>query len=179
MTPPPVPSFLTLVKFWADLTTQLGTVRLFASEQALLALIFDPPAPGASFPSPGSPSSHPIADILRRAERQLSEYFEGQRQTFDLPLAPQGTRFQQQVWNQLLRVPYGQTLSYGELAQRVGNPRASRAVGSANGKNPLPIIIPCHRIVGANGSLTGYSCGLPRKKYLLDLERACPRFPEL
>ena len=109
--------------------------------------------------------------LLREPIRQLQEYFAGKREDFDLPLAPQGTPFQQKVWKHLRQIPYGETISYGELARRVGNPNASRAVGLANGSNPIPIIIPCHRVIGSNGKLTGYGGGLPIKEKLLALER--------
>ncbi len=102
---------------------------------------------------------------------QLQAYFAGELRRFHLRLAPEGTRFQQEVWRQLLTIPYGETISYGELARRVGNPRASRAVGAANGRNPLPIVIPCHRVIGASGALTGFGGGLPIKAALLALER--------
>ena len=102
---------------------------------------------------------------------QLTEYFEGRRRQFDLPLAPQGTPFQQRVWSALLDIPYGETISYGELASRIGQKSASRAVGLANGSNPLPIVIPCHRVIGANGKLTGYGGGLAIKERLLAHER--------
>ena len=105
------------------------------------------------------------------AVRQLREYFEGKRSGFDLPLAPEGTAFQRTVWRALQDIPYGATISYGELARRVGNPKASRAVGSANGANPLPIVIPCHRVIAGDGSLGGFGGGLPVKQALLDLER--------
>lgn len=104
------------------------------------------------------------------ARRQLAEYFAGTRREFDLPLDSRGTPFQQEVWAELCRIPYGQTISYGELARRVGNPAAARAVGLANGRNPLAIIVPCHRVIGANGKLVGFGGGLDRKKILLDLE---------
>lgn len=102
---------------------------------------------------------------------QLAEYFAGTRTQFDLPLAPEGTPFQQRVWKALLDIPYGETISYGELAERIGKRSASRAVGLANGSNPLPIVIPCHRVIGSNGKLTGYGGGLPIKQQLLALER--------
>jgi methylated-DNA-[protein]-cysteine S-methyltransferase len=104
------------------------------------------------------------------ATSQLVEYFAGDRTEFDLPLAPVGTDFQLRVWTALLDVPYGETVSYGEIAEAVGKPTASRAVGAANGQNPISIIAPCHRIIGANGSLTGYGGGLERKAWLLNLE---------
>jgi methylated-DNA-[protein]-cysteine S-methyltransferase len=108
---------------------------------------------------------------LHEARGQLNAYFAGKLTAFDLPLAPQGTEFQQQVWLELLRIPYGATTTYGEIARRVGDPTASRAVGAANGQNPLAIIVPCHRVVGADGSLTGYGGGLSIKRYLLDHEQ--------
>jgi methylated-DNA-[protein]-cysteine S-methyltransferase len=103
---------------------------------------------------------------------QLEAYFAGELRRFNLRLAPEGTPFQRAVWNALLTIPYGETISYGELARRVGNPRASRAVGAANGRNPLPIVVPCHRVIGNDGTLTGYGGGLPIKEALLALERA-------
>jgi O-6-methylguanine DNA methyltransferase len=107
---------------------------------------------------------------LKAAAAQLEEYFQGKRKTFDLPLTPRGTAFQQRVWQTLCQIPFGATWSYGQLARAVGNPAASRAVGLANGKNPLPIVIPCHRVIGANGRLTGFGGGLPTKAALLALE---------
>src|SRR2546427_12385838 len=109
---------------------------------------------------------------LARARHQLDEYFARTRTTFDLPLDPPGTTFQQQVWDLLRTIPYGTTTSYGELARRLGDPRATRAVGAANGKNPIPIIVPCHRVVGARGELTGFGGGLDRKRWLLEHEGA-------
>jgi methylated-DNA-[protein]-cysteine S-methyltransferase len=106
------------------------------------------------------------------AARQLEEYFAGKRTSFDLPLALTGTPFQRQVWEALRAIPYGRTVSYGQLADRLGRPTAARAVGLANGHNPIGIIVPCHRVVGANGDLTGYGGGLDRKRRLLDFERS-------
>lgn len=103
--------------------------------------------------------------------RQLAEYFAGKRQQFDLEIAPKGTAFQQRVWQELRKIPYGHTESYGEIAERIGNSKASRAVGMANGKNPIPIIVPCHRVIGKDGSLTGFGGGLDVKKQLLALEK--------
>lgn len=110
--------------------------------------------------------------VLRKAATQLGEYFAGERTAFDLPLAPRGTDFQQRVWLGLRDIPYGQTRSYAELARAVGAAGAFRAVGLANGRNPLSIVVPCHRVVGADGSLTGYGGGVERKRVLLDLERS-------
>ncbi len=109
--------------------------------------------------------------LLKQADNQLQEYFAGIRKTFDLPLAPKGTPFQLKVWQALLRVPYAQTRSYGQLAAQIGQAKACRAVGMANNKNPLPIFIPCHRVIGAGGKLIGYAGGLPMKEFLLALER--------
>jgi methylated-DNA-[protein]-cysteine S-methyltransferase len=113
--------------------------------------------------------------VLARAARQLGEYFAGERTSFDLPLAAQGTAFQQRVWDALRTIPYGATASYGEIAAQVGSPGASRAVGLANGRNPISIVVPCHRVIGADGSLTGYGGGLPAKRALLDLEGGAGR----
>lgn len=133
------------------------------------------------------PQAHWVADgvadgvanaaRLAPARRQLEEYFAGTRRVFDLPLDLVGTPFQQQVWQALCAIPWGQTISYGELARRIGNPAAVRAVGLANGRNPVSIIVPCHRVIGANGSLTGYGGGLPNKRFLLELEGALPAAP--
>lgn len=120
---------------------------------------------------PGEPVRSESSAILERAAEQLGEYFAGQRTTFDLPLEPDGTAFERSVWEELTRIPYGQTISYGQLAHRLGNPKAVRAVGRANGQNPISIIIPCHRVIGASGQLVGYGGGLDRKRFLLDLEQ--------
>jgi methylated-DNA-[protein]-cysteine S-methyltransferase len=105
-----------------------------------------------------------------RVSAQLAEYFAGRRKTFELELAPRGTEFQLAVWNELLKVGYGETITYAELARRIGKPSAVRAVGAANGANPIPVIVPCHRVIGSNGSLTGYGGGIDRKQWLLALE---------
>ena len=128
---------------------------------------------------PGPPNGGPYVDAgwarhdaaFRDVATQLREYFEGSRRAFELQLAPEGTPFQLRVWNALRDIPYGETISYGQLASRVGDPAAARAVGLANGSNPLPIVIPCHRVIGANGKLTGYGGGLAIKDRLLALER--------
>jgi methylated-DNA-[protein]-cysteine S-methyltransferase len=149
----------------------VGPLLLVADDQALRVIEFENPR------HPIRPSPHWQAgdsEVMRRAERQLAEYFRGERQRFELPLAPVGTPFQRQVWNTLAGIAYGQTISYAQLAQRVGKPTAMRAVGAANGRNPLPIVLPCHRVIGADGSLTGFGGGLPTKQYLLQLEGALP-----
>jgi len=119
---------------------------------------------------PGAGWLESSTGALEEAARQLREYFSGSRKGFDLPLAPDGTDFQRTVWRELQNIPYGRTISYGELARRIGNSKASRAVGAANGSNPIPIVIPCHRVIGANGKLTGFGGGLPIKEKLLALE---------
>ncbi|MBB6170002.1 methylated-DNA-[protein]-cysteine S-methyltransferase [Nocardiopsis mwathae] len=111
-----------------------------------------------------------VPDGFRETRRQLAAYFAGELTAFDLPLAPRGTEFQLRVWRELTTIPYGRTTSYGAIAAALGRPTASRAVGMANGRNPISIIVPCHRVVGADGSLTGYASGLPRKRHLLRLE---------
>jgi methylated-DNA-[protein]-cysteine S-methyltransferase len=111
------------------------------------------------------------------ARRQLGEYFAGERTRFDLPLRMNGTDFQREVWTALLDIGYGHTESYGELAQRIGKPDAVRAVGLANGRNPISVVVPCHRVIGASGSLTGYGGGLDRKRFLLELEAGVPSLP--
>jgi methylated-DNA-[protein]-cysteine S-methyltransferase len=113
-------------------------------------------------------------EVLAMTRLQLDEYFAGLRRGFELPLAPRGTEFQRAVWWRLAEIPYGETISYAQLATRVGKPSAMRAVGAANGRNPLPIVLPCHRVIGADGSLTGFGGGLPTKQFLLTLEGALP-----
>jgi len=149
------------------LETPIGKLLLAADAQAIRHI---------GFPKNGEPMLAQAGWIegqngpLREVSRQLREYFAGERTTFDLPLAPEGTDFQRNVWRKLQDIPYGHTISYGELARRVGNPKASRAVGAANGQNPIPIVIPCHRVIGANGTLTGFGGGLAAKEALLALE---------
>ncbi len=110
-------------------------------------------------------------ELLRETIKQLEEFFEGKRNCFDLPLEPKGTEFQKKVWDALQKIPFGETRSYGEIAKTIGNEKASRAVGMANNKNPIPIIIPCHRVIGANGKLVGYAGGLDIKEKLLKIEK--------
>jgi methylated-DNA-[protein]-cysteine S-methyltransferase len=152
----------------------LGPVTLVAADGALTGLYLDGRVPGkvlaALDAAAGSPEAADAA-VLEEAARQLAEYFDGRRRAFDLPLALEGTPFQRRVWEALLGVGYGETVSYGCIADRIGQPTAVRAVGHANGRNPVSIIVPCHRVVGGNGSLTGYGGGLENKARLLDLER--------
>lgn len=127
--------------------------------------------PEARHPLNMPPEWSRSSESFVEARRQFDAYFDGNLIDFDLPLAPHGTDFQQSVWRALRTIPYATTISYAELARRIGNPKASRAVGLANGANPLSIIVPCHRVIGTNGSLTGYGGGVEAKQYLLDLER--------
>jgi methylated-DNA-[protein]-cysteine S-methyltransferase len=140
-----------------------GPVRLYASDAGLthvyVSTLDGPEAINRETP------------LLARTASQLAEYFAGKRRVFDIPLAAQGTPFQQRVWNALATIPLGMTWSYGELARAIGKPAASRAVGAANGKNPIWLIVPCHRVIGANGTLTGYAGGLPIKQALLAHEQ--------
>jgi methylated-DNA-[protein]-cysteine S-methyltransferase len=147
-----------------SMPSPLGTLRLFG-EGDELTVISLPGDPLADAPVRETP-------VLDRARTQLEEYFAGTRKTFELPLAPRGTGFQQIVWRALLTIGYAETWSYGQLARAIGRPAASRAVGAANGRNPLAIVVPCHRVIGANGTLTGYGGGLPAKKWLLQHEMA-------
>jgi methylated-DNA-[protein]-cysteine S-methyltransferase len=126
-------------------------------------------------PKPNDPKHREQSDdeVLAAAREELAAYFAGKLQRFEVPLAPEGTSFQKRVWQALLDIPFGETESYGQLARRIGNPTAARAVGLANGRNPIAIIIPCHRVIGSNGTLVGYGGGLPRKRWLLDHEARC------
>jgi methylated-DNA-[protein]-cysteine S-methyltransferase len=153
----------------AYMDSPVGPLLLMADDDGLHLIEFENPR-------------HPVARgddwsagdnaVLRETRMQLDEYFAGTRRDFDLPLAPRGTKFQRDVWQALRRIPYGETISYAQLATRIGKPSAMRAVGAANGRNPLPIVVPCHRVIGADGSLTGFGGGLPTKQFLLQLEGA-------
>lgn len=153
--------------FFSDLESSIGPLRLTSDGKSLVSVHMMDPDDAASEPCNAIRDD----DRLARARDQLTAYFARERTTFDLPIAPQGTPFQLRVWDALLTIPYGETISYKELARRAGSPAASRAVGAANGRNPLPIIVPCHRVIGADGSLTGYGGGIDRKRTLLALER--------
>jgi methylated-DNA-[protein]-cysteine S-methyltransferase len=144
---------------------------LLTSERGMLSRLNMALQRGKVAPSP-EPAWRRDDKALNQARQQLGAYFEGDLQTFDLPLHMAGTPFQKQVWQGLLAIPYGTTISYAELARRIGRPGASRAVGAANGRNPIGIIVPCHRVIGANGTLTGYGGGLDRKEWLISHESA-------
>ena len=152
---------------YAHLPSPLGPLLLVSDSSGLRQINF--PRDGA--PAFADPSWQENLSVFAETIRQLRAYFAGELESFRLALVPQGTPFQQRVWSELCKIPYGETISYGELAGRIGNPNASRAVGLANGSNPIPIVIPCHRVIGANGKLTGYGGGLPIKEKLLALER--------
>jgi methylated-DNA-[protein]-cysteine S-methyltransferase len=152
---------------YAHLDTPIGTLLIAGDAAAVLQIAFPCQGKPVKAEAGWQPSQRgPVAEAVR----QLREYFAGTRTGFDLPLAPTGTAFQRSVWRQLQEIPYGETISYGELARRVGNPKASRAVGSANGANPLPIVIPCHRVIAGDGTLGGFGGGLSTKRTLLALE---------
>ena len=155
------------VIYYDELPTPVGPLQLVADDHGLRRIGFAT----ARHPAPPSPGWKRSPHALAFARVQLEEYFAGARQAFELPLHPLGTPFQLGVWDELARIPYGGTISYGELARRIGQPQAMRAVGAANGRNPLPIVLPCHRVIGADGSLTGFGGGLPTKRALLDLEQ--------
>jgi methylated-DNA-[protein]-cysteine S-methyltransferase len=153
---------------FSTLLTPVGKLTLVAEDSALLAVLWENDSPSrVPLPARKRSETHPI---LVRAGDQLAEFFAGERRRFDLPLRSSGTPFQAAVWNALREIPYGTTSSYSELARRIGKPGAHRAVGTANGKNPLSIVVPCHRVVAANGALAGFAGGLQAKRYLLDFE---------
>ncbi|MBO6635766.1 methylated-DNA--[protein]-cysteine S-methyltransferase [Parvibaculum sp.] len=159
----------------ATLETPIGRLRLAATDAGLAAVLF-PNQKDVAFPKrDGSAKARAQIDKTVKA---LTRYFEGKQKDFSgLTLAAQGTDFQKRVWNALTGIPFGQTRSYADIARAIGNPKGMRAVGLANGKNPLPIIVPCHRVIGADGSLTGFGGGLPTKKWLLEFEGiATPSF---
>lgn len=140
----------------------IGLLEIRASDAGITHILFiDEPTMAVS--------AHPL---IERCKAQLDEYFQGRRQTFDVPLAPQGTAFQQRVWLQLRDIAYGETCSYATISSGIGSPKSHRAVGAANGRNPLSIVVPCHRVIGSNGQLTGYAGGLERKQWLLRHEQA-------
>ena len=153
-----------------DYHSPIGVLALVCDDGALRGLYFENGKHGGP-PSDARTGTNAIVDAARR---QLDAYFAGRGATFDLPLAPEGTDFQRRVWRALATIPFGETRSYGEVAAMIGAPRASRAVGAANGRNPIPVIVPCHRVIGADGSLTGFGGGMERKRFLLTLEGGEP-----
>ncbi|TWI56652.1 methylated-DNA-[protein]-cysteine S-methyltransferase [Pseudomonas duriflava] len=157
------------------INSPIGRLRVAASDAGLHQIEFPESRHPVACGKDWQEAHHLLLDATRQ---QLDDYFAGHRQQFDLPLAPLGTPFQREVWQALAEIPYGLTWSYAQLAIRVGNPKAVRAVGAANGRNPLPIVLPCHRVIGTSGALTGFGGGLPVKQFLLELEGALPRVNE-
>jgi methylated-DNA-[protein]-cysteine S-methyltransferase len=147
--------------------TPIGPLTLVAMPHALSEVRF----PNARAVGPADGPREPEHDVLAQAARELAEYFEGSRLDFDVVLDPQGSPFQLAAWRGLREIPYGTTVSYGEQARRLGHPGKARAIGAANGSNPLPVVVPCHRVIGSDGSLTGFGGGLERKAWLLHHER--------
>ncbi|HYM20804.1 MAG TPA: methylated-DNA--[protein]-cysteine S-methyltransferase [Candidatus Kapabacteria bacterium] len=145
----------------STITSPLGTILITANDEAITSIWFEE----------SEVISTSSSKLIDEAVKQLMEYFSGIRKTFDLPLAPDGTEFQKKVWNSLLDIPYGKTVSYLDVSRKIGDEKAIRAVGMANGKNPISIVIPCHRVIGSDGKLTGYGGGLWRKEWLLRHER--------
>lgn len=164
---------MTTPQYLARHDSPLGPLLVVAGETALGGIWFDAQKHFPTGRLAGCIERE--TPLLKQARRELDEYFAGRRERFTLPCAPDGTPFQRAVWSAIALVPYGQTISYGELARRAGHAASVRAVGAATGRNPVGIVIPCHRIVGGDGSLTGYAGGLDRKRTLLALERAAPR----
>jgi len=155
---------------YCETSTPIGGLLLTGDGNALSGIAFQ----NGRHPAAISESWLRTEEPFRDAIAQLAAYFAGRLRRFDLALAPEGTPFQREVWSALTEIPYGETVSYSELARRIGRPAATRAVGAANGKNPLPIVVPCHRVIGANGSLTGFGGGISIKRRLLDLEAGAP-----
>jgi methylated-DNA-[protein]-cysteine S-methyltransferase len=153
--------------FFTTMASPIGELLLVGDGETLSGLYMQDGRKPKRVASDWSEAAAPFADV----KTQLEEYFAGTRTTFAVPLSPQGAPFEREVWRALEEIPYGETVSYGEIARRVGQPGAARAVGTANGRNPIAVIVPCHRVIGADGSLTGYGGGLERKRLLLELER--------
>jgi methylated-DNA-[protein]-cysteine S-methyltransferase len=151
------------MKYWEVYESKIGPLTILCDDEALLRIDFGT--------MEHENAVRERSELIGRAEGQLEEYMAGTRTEFDLPLKPEGTEFQKKVWNALLLIPYGETKSYKDIAVLIDNPKGCRAVGMANNRNPIPIIIPCHRVIGANGSLIGYGGGLDIKVKLLELER--------
>ena len=153
---------------YRTIDSPIGPLIIAGDHDGLRFLLF---GKGRNGQMKAKPEWEPDRGTLKEPAKQLTAYFAGKLRDFDLPLAPEGTPFQRAVWGELVKIPYGETTSYGELARRLGNPNAVRAVGLANGANPIAIVIPCHRVIGSNGSLVGYGGGLPIKQALLTLEQ--------
>jgi methylated-DNA-[protein]-cysteine S-methyltransferase len=154
---------------YKTIESPIGKLKLVASDKGLVAILWEQDSPRrVRLDELVADEQHPV---LVETARQLGQYFAGKRKTFSIALDMRGTRFQKDVWEALLAIPFGETRSYGQLAKQLGNPRASRAVGAANGRNPVSIIVPCHRVIGSSGKLTGFAGGLDAKAHLLGLEK--------
>ena len=156
--------------FWKKMPSPIGSLTVFANDEGITEIRF-PNSKSPNNKSPDQPGTKHSNRIVDMAINQLQDYFDGKLKTFDLPLRPSGTEFQKNVWRQLQQIGYGRTASYGEIATAIVKPKASRAVGMANSKNPIPIVVPCHRIIGKDGSLTGFAGGLDTKRWLLAHEQ--------
>jgi methylated-DNA-[protein]-cysteine S-methyltransferase len=154
---------------YKKMSSPIGELKLVASDNGLVAILWENDSPRRV--RLGEMVEDGQDPVLAETERQLKEYFAGKRKTFSVALDMKGTRFQKDVWEALLAIPFGETRSYGQLAKQLGNPRATRAVGAANGRNPVSIIVPCHRVIGSSGKLTGFAGGLDAKAHLLGLEK--------
>jgi methylated-DNA-[protein]-cysteine S-methyltransferase len=158
---------------YGEMNSPVGKLTLIASAEGLHAILWDTDLKNFKCEKIiGGFIRSQHEETIAQAKKQLAEYFEGKRKTFDLPLVLKGTDFQVQTWKQLLKIPYSKTISYAEQAEKIGNKNKARAVGMANGLNPIPIIIPCHRVIGSNGHLVGFAGGIDKKTYLLNLEKA-------
>jgi len=157
---------------WTKLESPVGELYLVAADGGLLAVVWETPSKWERISRRWTADSdHPV---LKKAVQQLREYFAGKRTEFDLPLNPIGTEFQQQAWQELRKIPFGKTISYAEQAQRLGDLKKARAVGTANSKNPLSIVVPCHRVIASSGALSGFGGGIANKRFLLKLEQGRP-----
>lgn len=165
-----------MIRFFKTMKSPVGELKLVAGDKGLVAILWENDDPGRVRIGPMMENGqHPV---LLEAERQLNDYFAGNLKKFSVKLDFSGTEFLKSVWEALLTIPYGETRSYGQIAEQIGNPKAVRAVGAANGKNPISIIAPCHRVIGSNGKLTGFAGGLDAKSCLLKIESACDSMRE-
>jgi methylated-DNA-[protein]-cysteine S-methyltransferase len=162
--------------YYKTIESPIGTLTLVATNQGLAAILWENDDPKRV--RLGPLVEHKTHPLLCQAGEQLGEYFQGKRRTFSIAFDPAGTRFQKNVWNALSKIPYGETQTYGQIARQLGNPKAVRAVGAANGRNPISIMVPCHRVIGASGKLTGFAGGLAAKARLLTLEQGKAAQPE-
>lgn len=152
------------MKYIKNINTKIGNLRIIEEDNKIIAIGINQEIKLEEIEEKDTP-------ILKETKKQLNEYFEGSRKEFTVPLNPKGTKFMKEVWTALQQIPYGEVRTYGQIAKNIGHPKAARAVGMANHRNPIPILIPCHRVIGANGKLVGYALGVERKEFLLKLEQ--------